>query len=156
MQLCQGIQSYEKLCRAIQDYTKLDQAVPSYTKPSQAKCFCTPDRAMDPTFQMKYVPAFYHLWSRRNYRNTKCKGFLKHPVPSYTKSYQALPIFTELDQALPSCTCPVMSWRVLSCLIVSCRALSFFVLSALSLWSMTLLIYWRNTWIECSLPFDLE
>ena len=33
------------------------------------KCFCTPDGAMDPTFQIKYVPAFQHVCSRRYYSN---------------------------------------------------------------------------------------
>ena len=34
------------------------------------KCFCIPDRAMDPIFQMKYASAFYHTCSRRNKANT--------------------------------------------------------------------------------------
>ena len=39
------------------------------------KCFCNPDGAMDPTFQMQYGPAFWHVYCRRNYRNAWCTGF---------------------------------------------------------------------------------
>ena len=34
------------------------------------KCFCTPDAAMDPLFRMKYVSAFKHVWSCRNWAKT--------------------------------------------------------------------------------------
>ena len=30
------------------------------------KCFCAPDGPMDPTLQMKYVPAFYYVYNQRN------------------------------------------------------------------------------------------
>ena len=33
------------------------------------KCFCTSDLAMDPTFQVKYVPSFYHVSSQRDWAN---------------------------------------------------------------------------------------
>ena len=136
----QAIYSYVKVYKAMKSCAKLYQTIPSCTKLCQAipshlklNVFVLQTELWIPFFKWNMYYAFYYLWSRKNYRNTKCKGFLKNPVPSYTKPYQALPIYTKLDQALPNCTCPVMSWRVLSrpvlsyqvllCLVMSCRVL---------------------------------
>ena len=42
--------------------------------------FCTPDKAMDPTFLMKYVLAFYDVYNRRYLAKTAVHFFSGHPV----------------------------------------------------------------------------
>ena len=43
------------------------------------KCFCTPDRSRDPTFQMRYVSAIYHVYSRRYKSNNLWDIFFGTP-----------------------------------------------------------------------------
>ena len=47
------------------------------------KSFCTSDGTMDLTFHMNFVPAVYHVCSRRNEAETGAQvkgGFLFHPL----------------------------------------------------------------------------
>ena len=50
-----------------------------FDTPYHIMCFCTQDRAMDPTFQMKYLSVFKHVLSQRNKAKTEA-DFSGHPV----------------------------------------------------------------------------
>ena len=57
------------------------------------KCFCTPDGATDPTFQMRYVSAIWHVCSRRYQSNNLGDIFFGTPcrvgknLPFLPKNY---------------------------------------------------------------------
>ena len=44
------------------------------------KCFCTPDRPMDPTFQMRYVLKTFSMFVAREFKQKLRLTFWRHPV----------------------------------------------------------------------------